>query len=102
MVIAGRLDAAGYLRQALVTYSSLEYLKTRAAPGERIFGIGNCSAAYAPDPAAFDCIPPKDAGSARSLEERLRLARAEGVHAVVQKPFAAPYLLGLVAEVVAA
>jgi hypothetical protein len=71
-LFAGRLDAAGYLRQALVTYSSLEYLKTRAAPGERIFGIGNCSAAYAPDPAAFDCIPPKDAGSARWLEERLR------------------------------
>jgi len=36
------------------------------------------------------------------VQERLRLAGAEGVHAIVQKPFAAPYLLGLVAQAVAA
>ena len=46
--------------------------------------------------------PPVILMTAYALEERLRVARAEGVHAVVQKPFAAPYLLGLVAEVVAA
>jgi CheY-like chemotaxis protein len=46
--------------------------------------------------------PPIILMTAYALEERLRIARAEGVHAVVQKPFAAPYLLGLVAEVVAA
>jgi CheY-like chemotaxis protein len=40
--------------------------------------------------------------TAYALEDRLRVARAQGVHAIVQKPFAAPYLLGLVAEVVAA
>src|SRR5437763_6306574 len=46
--------------------------------------------------------PPVILMTAYAVEERIRVARAEGVHAVVQKPFAAPYLLGLVAEVVAA
>ena len=46
--------------------------------------------------------PPVILMTAYALEERLREARANRVHAVVQKPFAAPYLLGLVAEAVAA
>jgi two-component system response regulator GlrR len=46
--------------------------------------------------------PPVILMTAYALEERLRVARAEGVHAVVQKPFAAPYLLDLVAGAVAA
>jgi hypothetical protein len=70
-LFAGKLDAAGYLREALVTYPSLEYLRTKAAPGERVFGIGNCSAAYAPDPAAFDCISPEDVVNWRPVAERL-------------------------------
>ena len=46
--------------------------------------------------------PPVILMTAYALEERLREARAAKVHAVVQKPFAAPYLLGLVAEALAA
>jgi len=46
--------------------------------------------------------PPVILMTAYAVEERLHIARAEGVHAIVQKPFAAPYLLGLVAEAVAA
>ena len=46
--------------------------------------------------------PPVILMTAYALEERLREARDKKVHAVVQKPFAAPYLLGLVAEAVAA
>jgi CheY-like chemotaxis protein len=46
--------------------------------------------------------PPVILMTAYAVEERLRIARAEGVHAILQKPFAAPYLLGLVAEAVAA
>lgn len=46
--------------------------------------------------------PPVILMTAYALEERLRLAREEGVHAVVQKPFAAPYLLELVAGALAA
>jgi len=46
--------------------------------------------------------PPVILMTAYALEERLRVARAEGVHAVVQKPFAPPYMLGLIAEALAA
>lgn len=46
--------------------------------------------------------PPVILMTAYALEDRLKDARAAHVHAVVQKPFAAPYLLGLVAEAIAA
>jgi CheY-like chemotaxis protein len=46
--------------------------------------------------------PPIILMTAYAMEERLRLARSRGVHAVVHKPFAAPYLLGLVEEAVPA
>jgi CheY-like chemotaxis protein len=46
--------------------------------------------------------PPVILMTAYAMEERLREARAARVHAVVQKPFAAPYLLRLVAAAVAA
>jgi CheY-like chemotaxis protein len=46
--------------------------------------------------------PPVILMTAYAVEERLRVARAEGVHAVVQKPFAAPYLLDVLAGAVAA
>src|SRR3954464_4368408 len=46
--------------------------------------------------------PPVVLMTAYALEERLREARAKQVHAGVQKPFAVPYMLGLVASAVAA
>lgn len=46
--------------------------------------------------------PPVILMTAYAVEERLREARAARVHAVVQKPFAPPYLLGLLASAVAA
>lgn len=46
--------------------------------------------------------PPVILMTAYALEERLREARDKKVHAVVMKPFAPPYLLGLVASAVAA
>jgi CheY-like chemotaxis protein len=46
--------------------------------------------------------PPVILMTAYAVEERLRQARAARVTAVVQKPFSAPYLLGLVAQAVAA
>src|SRR4051812_48021312 len=46
--------------------------------------------------------PPVILMTAYALEERLREARDKQVHAVVQKPFAVPYMLGLVASAVAA
>jgi two-component system, response regulator FlrC len=46
--------------------------------------------------------PPVILMTAYAMEDRLRAARVANVHAVVQKPFAPRYLLGLVAEAVAA
>jgi CheY-like chemotaxis protein len=46
--------------------------------------------------------PPVILMTAFAVEERLRDARAAKVHAVVRKPFAAAYMLGLVASAVAA
>ncbi|HKX00190.1 MAG TPA: hypothetical protein VJN43_20795 [Bryobacteraceae bacterium] len=72
-LFAGKLDSRGYLRQALVTYSSLEYLATQTAPGDRVLSAENESAAYAPDPAAFDCFSLRLGGSFwPTLEQRAR------------------------------
>lgn len=46
--------------------------------------------------------PPVVLMTAYALEERLAIARAARVHAVVQKPFATPYLLDVLAAAVAA
>lgn len=46
--------------------------------------------------------PPVILMTAYALEERLGIARAAHVHAVVRKPFAAPYLLDVLAAAVAA
>ncbi|MDQ1747721.1 MAG: two-component system, NtrC family, response regulator AtoC [Frankiaceae bacterium] len=46
--------------------------------------------------------PPVVLMTAYALEERLIEARAGGVHAVLQKPFPAPYLLDVLAGAVAA
>ncbi len=50
-----RLDKAGYLREALRTYGSIDFLQGVARPGERVFGVGNCSYAYVPEPADMQC-----------------------------------------------
>jgi CheY-like chemotaxis protein len=46
--------------------------------------------------------PPVVLMTAYALEERLAIAREAGVNAVVQKPFATPYLLDVLASAVAA
>jgi CheY-like chemotaxis protein len=46
--------------------------------------------------------PPVVLMTAYAMEERLRAARDGGVHAVLQKPFAAPHLLDVLAGAVAA
>ena len=46
--------------------------------------------------------PPVILMTAYAMEERLRTARDAQVHAVLHKPFAAPHLLDVVAEAIAA
>ena len=49
------LDKEGFLREALLTYPSLEFLKGRAGPNDLVLGYDNCSRAYAPFPGQFSC-----------------------------------------------
>ncbi len=49
-IFARQLDWPGYLRVWNSAYSSLEYLRGQAQPGDLILSVDNCAAAYAPDP----------------------------------------------------
>ena len=51
-----RIDKDGYLREALNTFGSLEYLRTSRIGQDQVFAVDNCSAAYAPDPRQFRCV----------------------------------------------
>ncbi len=67
---AGRTDRAGYLRAALRTYRSLEFLRASAKQDDEIFGVDNCSRAYAPDPVRFQCVLCPQAGCSSGLVRR--------------------------------
>jgi hypothetical protein len=54
MLFARRIGTDQYLDMALRTHRSLAWL-TAAHSGSNIYGINNCSRAYAPDPAKFYC-----------------------------------------------
>ncbi len=65
-----RIDRAEYLRRAMRTYRSLEFLQTAAKQDEEIFGVDNCSRAYAPNPVRFQCtLCPPEGCSASTLNE---------------------------------
>jgi len=52
---AGQFDHKEYLREALLTYRSLEALAEYATPEDGVLGVHNCSMAYAPYPQSFAC-----------------------------------------------
>jgi len=56
-LFAKKIDRNQYLREALLTYPSLEDLRGRVAEKDPVLGIGNCSRLYAPNPGRFYCIP---------------------------------------------
>ncbi|MCP5112613.1 MAG: hypothetical protein GY953_17435, partial [bacterium] len=62
----GQVDRAGYLREALATFPSLEFVRETVRPGDVVFGVGNCSRAYAPEPAMFTCT--LQGGGPRTLD----------------------------------
>jgi hypothetical protein len=55
-LFARRADKSGYLREALVTFGSLEYLRTSRIGQDQVLALDNCSAAYAPDPRRFEWV----------------------------------------------
>ena len=64
---AGRIDKAGYLRQAMVPYRAVEFLRSAAHPGDAVFSLSSCVLAYAPDPSAFHCVWPAESAPGRSM-----------------------------------
>jgi hypothetical protein len=57
---AGRIDKAGYLRQAMVPYRAVEFLKSVVQPGDEVFSLSSCLLAYAPNPGTFHCVWPSE------------------------------------------
>jgi hypothetical protein len=55
LLFSGRIDSSTYLNRALRTYGSLAWLNQNHVEST-VFAIGNCSRAYAPDPAKFYCV----------------------------------------------
>ncbi|MEZ5361812.1 MAG: hypothetical protein R2748_05550 [Bryobacterales bacterium] len=54
-LFTGRINEQEYLRRTLLPYPALEHLTQRWSPGDWTLGVGVTAAAYAPDPALFDC-----------------------------------------------
>src|SRR5260370_42668904 len=76
-IFVRQLDWPGYLRTWHSAYRPLEYLRTQAQPGDLVLSIGNCAAAYAPDPSRLhgicdDRVNSPDAIRAELARERYR------------------------------
>ena len=83
-LLAGRIDQHQYLREALQTYGSLTSLAGFTKPGDRVLGIENCSAFYAPENVEFNCVLVNDATSKPDPELANRL-RQDHYQFVVSK-----------------
>lgn len=72
--LAGQIDRREYLRQALRTFPSLEALEGVAGPRDTVFGVQNCSRAYAPCPGRFLCdyYHPENAADRARLRQALQ------------------------------
>jgi 4-amino-4-deoxy-L-arabinose transferase-like glycosyltransferase len=55
---ARRIDKPGYLRQAMLPYRAMEFLRSVAHPGDAVLSVDSCALVYAPDPSTFDCAWP--------------------------------------------
>jgi hypothetical protein len=87
---ARRLDKAGYLREAMRTYRSIEFLRGAAKPGERIFGVGNGSYAYAPEPANMQCYMNRNEVYTDTDAQRIRAILLAGDFQYLIVPQGAP------------
>jgi len=89
-----RINREQYLTEVVPDYGSLAQALRLSSPGDRIFGVGNCAAAYAGGPARFDCLPCNrfDGGGACSVDDaRPALERAQARFIIVRdRPDLAP------------
>ncbi|MCB1018414.1 MAG: glycosyltransferase family 39 protein, partial [Acidobacteria bacterium] len=70
-LFAGRIGEQEYLRRAILPYPALEHLAQNWRPGDWTLGVGVTAAAYAPDPAKFDCERTADAVASAALAHDL-------------------------------
>ena len=82
-LFSGRIGEEEYLRRTLITYPVLERLGEEAQPGDWTLGVGIMTAAYAPDPARFDCERTFDPQISR---ERVRELLASGMYRFLITP----------------
>ncbi len=52
---ARRIDKNEYLREALLPYRALEFVRSAAHPGDPVLSVDACPFVYAPNPSLFDC-----------------------------------------------
>jgi 4-amino-4-deoxy-L-arabinose transferase-like glycosyltransferase len=65
---SGRIDRQEYLREALLPYRAMEFLKGAAQPGDSIFSFENCGMAYSPNEDHFDCMMTNPEGWNQAVE----------------------------------
>lgn len=70
---ARRIDKTEYLREALLPYRAVEFVRGTAHPGDPVLSVEGCPFVYAPDPGVFDCVWPS--GRSRNKLNTLLLRR---------------------------
>jgi hypothetical protein len=82
-LFSGRIDQAGYLRQTLITYAPLEFLRNHASSDERIFAVEVFSRAYAPNPVMVDSELCGAAGSCAAVDVLRELERGNYTYLIL-------------------
>jgi 4-amino-4-deoxy-L-arabinose transferase-like glycosyltransferase len=54
--LAGRMDKTEYLREALMPYRAVEFVRGVAAPQDPILSVDACPLLYVPNPSLFNCV----------------------------------------------
>ena len=62
---ARRIDKREYLREALLPYRAVEFVRVRAHPEDPVLSVNACPFVYAPNPSLFDCVWPPDLATYR-------------------------------------
>jgi hypothetical protein len=73
--LAGTIGREEYLAVAATPYRSLEFLVRQTGPDDRILGVGNCMAAYAPPAPRFRSVCIDSAWTAAGIAGQLRAGR---------------------------
>jgi hypothetical protein len=81
--VAGAIDRDQYLSQALITYSSLAWLRDHTTPAERILSLENCSDVYAPPYPRYRSNCAFGPWTASEVESQLRTTRFDWLVAPV-------------------